>query len=86
MNGAPAGLPVGVPPPSPRYAHSDSALAAAFVDGQCRAIYNFNSGRSHQASDVVFPGLYFHCELETRVGVHYHVIALSIMLIKSYVR
>ena len=47
-----------------------SALAAAFVDGQCRALYNLNSGRSHHASDVVFPGLYFHCELETRVGVH----------------
>ena len=59
---------VGVPPPSPRYAHFDRALAAAFVDGQCRALYN--SGRLHLAPDLVFPGPYFHCERETGVGVH----------------
>ena len=40
---------------TPSYAHADSALAAALVDGQCRAFYN--SGRSHEAPNVVFPEL-----------------------------
>jgi hypothetical protein len=40
---------------SPSYAHADSALAAALVDGQCRALYN--CGHSHEAPNVVFPEL-----------------------------
>ncbi len=43
VNGAPAGL--AVPPPSPSYAHPDSALVAALLDGQCRALYNSAGAR-----------------------------------------
>ncbi len=68
MNGGPVGL--GVPPLSLSYVypHPDSTLAGAFVDGQCPVLYN--SGRPHQAPDVVFPVPYFHWELEMGVGVH----------------
>ncbi len=70
MNGGPAGL--GVPPLSLSYPHPDSALAGAFVDGQCPVLYN--SGRPHQAPDVsvVFPVPYFHWEPETGVGASVH--------------